>query len=135
MVASEMNTRYLVYLVLQAAAAPSSEHLALGPMLQLAAWQALVVAAWCGGAALGSFSIARLSGMRHALQRTPECDCMGAPGNMAAIMEVNESMRKSFLQFEPAPRRGEPEVQSRTMPLFLEDCMLGNQTFGVYEVI
>ena len=29
---------------------------------------------------------------------------------MAAIMEVSESMRKSFLQFEPAPRRGEPEV-------------------------
>ena len=34
-----------------------------------------------------------------------------AAGNMAAIMEVSESMRKSFLQFEPAPRRGEPEVQ------------------------
>ncbi len=32
-------------------------------------------------------------------------------GNMAAIMEVNESMRKSFLQFEPAPRRGEPEAR------------------------
>lgn len=31
-------------------------------------------------------------------------------GNMAAIMEVNESMNKKFLQFEPAPRRGEPEV-------------------------
>ena len=29
---------------------------------------------------------------------------------MAAIMEVDEQMRKSFLQFEPAPRRGEPEV-------------------------
>ncbi len=26
-------------------------------------------------------------------------------------MEVNESMRKSFLQFEPAPRRGEPEAR------------------------
>ena len=34
-------------------------------------------------------------------------------GNMAAIMEVNESMRKSFLQFEPAPRRGEPEARPR----------------------
>ena len=32
-------------------------------------------------------------------------------GNMAAIMEVSEQMRKSFLQFEPAPRRGEPEVR------------------------
>ena len=31
-------------------------------------------------------------------------------GNMAAIMEVNETMNKKFLQFEPAPRRGEPEV-------------------------
>ena len=29
---------------------------------------------------------------------------------MAAILEVNESMKKNFLQFEPAPRRGEPEV-------------------------
>ena len=35
-----------------------------------------------------------------------------AAGNMAAIMEVNESMKKSFLQFEPAPRRGEPEVRA-----------------------
>ena len=31
-------------------------------------------------------------------------------GNMAAIMEVSETMKKNFLQFEPAPRRGEPEV-------------------------
>jgi len=30
---------------------------------------------------------------------------------MAAIMEVSETMRKGFLQFEPAPRRGEPEVR------------------------
>lgn len=30
---------------------------------------------------------------------------------MAAIMEVNETMNKKFLQFEPAPRRGEPEVR------------------------
>ena len=36
-----------------------------------------------------------------------------AAGNMAAIMEVNESMKKSFLQFEPAPRRGEPEVRAK----------------------
>ena len=33
-----------------------------------------------------------------------------AAGNMAAIMEVDEQMRKNFLQFEPAPRRGEPDV-------------------------
>lgn len=26
-------------------------------------------------------------------------------------MEVDEGMRKNFLQFEPAPRRGEPEVR------------------------
>ena len=31
---------------------------------------------------------------------------------MAAIMEVNETMSKKFLQFEPAPRRGEPEVRA-----------------------
>ena len=37
-------------------------------------------------------------------------DFLVPAGNMAAIMEVSESMRKSFLQFEPAPRRGEPEV-------------------------
>ena len=37
--------------------------------------------------------------------------CFGHAGNMAAIMEVSEQMRKSFLQFEPAPRRGEPEVR------------------------
>lgn len=30
---------------------------------------------------------------------------------MAAIMEVTETMNKKFLQFEPAPRRGEPEVR------------------------
>ena len=39
-----------------------------------------------------------------------------AAGNMAAIMEVSEQMRKSFLQFEPAPRRGEPEVSICLVP-------------------
>ena len=39
-----------------------------------------------------------------------QCYVMRA-GNMAAIMEVDEGMRKNFLQFEPAPRRGEPEVR------------------------
>ena len=33
---------------------------------------------------------------------------------MAAIMEVDEGMRKNFLQFEPAPRRGEPEARHPT---------------------
>ncbi len=41
--------------------------------------------------------------------------CFGVrAGNMAAIMEVDEGMRKNFLQFEPAPRRGEPEVRRLT---------------------
>ena len=46
------------------------------------------------------------------LQQTSKLDwSMPAfAGNMAAIMEVNETMNKKFLQFEPAPRRGEPEV-------------------------
>ena len=37
--------------------------------------------------------------------------CAARAGNMAAIMEVDEGMRKNFLQFEPAPRRGEPEAR------------------------
>ena len=40
-------------------------------------------------------------------------------GNMAAIMEVDEQMRKNFLQFEPAPRRGEPEVSRRCPDYFM----------------
>jgi serine/threonine-protein phosphatase 2A catalytic subunit len=32
---------------------------------------------------------------------------------MAAIMEVDENMNKSFSQFDPAPRKGEPEVGGR----------------------
>lgn len=46
---------------------------------------------------------------------TPPCRC----GNMAAIMEVDEHMNKSFSQFDPAPRRGEPEVTRRTPDYFL----------------
>jgi hypothetical protein len=41
------------------------------------------------------------------------------PGNLAAIMEVSEGMAKSFQKFEPAPRRGEPEVSRRTPDYFL----------------
>ena len=41
-------------------------------------------------------------------------------GNMAAIMEVNETMKKNFLQFEPAPRRGEPEVR---LNIFCLHCL------------
>ena len=32
-------------------------------------------------------------------------------GNMAAILEVTEDMDKAFQKFDPAPRRGEAEVQ------------------------
>ena len=31
-------------------------------------------------------------------------------GNQASIMEVDENLDKQFLQFDPAPRRGEPHV-------------------------
>ncbi len=44
--------------------------------------------------------------------RCSRVDCLA--GNMAAIMEVDETMQKNFLQFEPAPRRGEPEVCAHT---------------------
>lgn len=40
-------------------------------------------------------------------------------GNMAAIMEVDETMQRSFLQFEPAPRQGEPDVTRKTPDYFL----------------
>jgi serine/threonine-protein phosphatase 2A catalytic subunit len=40
-------------------------------------------------------------------------------GNMAAIMEVGEGMTKEFSQFDPAPRKGEPEVTRRTPDYFL----------------
>ena len=40
-------------------------------------------------------------------------------GNQAAIMEVDESLNKSFLQFDPAPRRGEPHANRRTPDYFL----------------
>jgi len=40
-------------------------------------------------------------------------------GNMAAIMEVDEMMNHSFSQFDPAPRKGEPEVTRRTPDYFL----------------
>lgn len=34
-------------------------------------------------------------------------------GNQAAIMEVDEYLNRSFLQFDPAPRRGEPVLSKR----------------------
>ena len=40
-------------------------------------------------------------------------------GNQAAIMEVDEYMNKNFLQFDPAPRRGETLVTRRAPEYFL----------------
>ena len=40
-------------------------------------------------------------------------------GNQASIMEVDERMESSFTSFEPAPRKGEPEVTRRTPDYFL----------------
>lgn len=40
-------------------------------------------------------------------------------GNQAAIMECDEYLKKSFLQFDPAPRRGEPLVTRRAPDYFL----------------
>jgi hypothetical protein len=34
-------------------------------------------------------------------------------GNLAAIMEVSDDMSRTFQKFEPAPRRGEPEVRGQ----------------------
>jgi len=40
-------------------------------------------------------------------------------GNTAAIMELDEKMNHQFLQFDPAPRKGEPDVTRRTPDYFL----------------
>ena len=40
-------------------------------------------------------------------------------GNHAAIMELDDALKYSFLQFDPAPRRGEPHVTRRTPDYFL----------------
>jgi serine/threonine-protein phosphatase 2A catalytic subunit len=40
-------------------------------------------------------------------------------GNQAAIMEIDEKLKYTFLQFDPAPRRGEPHVTKRTPDYFL----------------
>ncbi|CAG0886642.1 unnamed protein product [Darwinula stevensoni] len=40
-------------------------------------------------------------------------------GNQAAIMELDDTLHYSFLQFDPAPRRGEPHVTRRTPDYFL----------------
>ncbi|RWV88866.1 hypothetical protein GW17_00049020 [Ensete ventricosum] len=40
-------------------------------------------------------------------------------GNMASICEVDDCKEHTFIQFEPAPRRGEPDVSRRTPDYFL----------------
>uniref|UniRef100_A0A2N9FPA7 protein-serine/threonine phosphatase n=1 Tax=Fagus sylvatica TaxID=28930 RepID=A0A2N9FPA7_FAGSY len=40
-------------------------------------------------------------------------------GNMASILEVDDCKSHTFIQFEPAPRRGEPDVTRRTPDYFL----------------
>jgi serine/threonine-protein phosphatase 2A catalytic subunit len=40
-------------------------------------------------------------------------------GNQAGIMEIDENMKFIFLQFDPAPRRGEPHVTRKTPDYFL----------------
>uniref|UniRef100_A0A2K5CT64 protein-serine/threonine phosphatase n=1 Tax=Aotus nancymaae TaxID=37293 RepID=A0A2K5CT64_AOTNA len=40
-------------------------------------------------------------------------------GKQAAIMELDDTLKYSFLQFDPAPRRGEPQVTRRTPDYFL----------------
>ncbi|KAB5565202.1 hypothetical protein DKX38_005256 [Salix brachista] len=40
-------------------------------------------------------------------------------GNMASILEVDDCKGHTFIQFEPAPRRGEPDVTRRTPDYFL----------------
>lgn len=40
-------------------------------------------------------------------------------GNQAAIMELDDNLKYTFLQFDPAPRRGEPHVTRRTPDYFL----------------
>ncbi|RWR87999.1 serine/threonine-protein phosphatase PP2A-1 catalytic subunit-like protein [Cinnamomum micranthum f. kanehirae] len=42
-------------------------------------------------------------------------------GNMAAILEIGESMDQNFLQFDPAPRQIEPDTTRRTPDYFLYD--------------
>jgi len=53
------------------------------------------------------------------------CTIFSAPnycyrcGNQASIMEVDEKLNNFIQQFEPAPRRGEPNVTKRTPDYFL----------------
>ena len=40
-------------------------------------------------------------------------------GNQAAIMEIDEHLKYTFLQFDPAPRRGGPQISRRSPDYFL----------------
>jgi len=40
-------------------------------------------------------------------------------GNKASILEIDDSLTQNILQFDPAPRRGEPHVTRRTPEYFL----------------
>lgn len=40
-------------------------------------------------------------------------------GNQAGILEVDEKMHYTFIQFDPAPRRGEPHIAQRMPDYFL----------------
>ncbi|CAG0918482.1 unnamed protein product [Notodromas monacha] len=50
-------------------------------------------------------------------------------GNQAAIMELDDCLKYSFLQFDPAPRRGEPHVTRRTPDYFFIDGIRLNLSF------
>eukprot|EP00919_Chromeraceae_sp_WS-2016_P054759 GHVR01130204.1.p1 GENE.GHVR01130204.1~~GHVR01130204.1.p1 ORF type:complete len:116 (+),score=22.58 GHVR01130204.1:700-1047(+) len=40
-------------------------------------------------------------------------------GNQAALMELDDTCKPEFQQFDPAPRRGEPMITRRTAEYFL----------------
>jgi len=40
-------------------------------------------------------------------------------GNQAALMELDDGLKYTFLQFDPAPRRGEPLVTRRIPDYFM----------------
>ncbi|KAG0338426.1 hypothetical protein BG004_007243, partial [Podila humilis] len=46
-------------------------------------------------------------------------------GNQAAIMEIDEHLKYTFLQFDPAPRRGEPHVSRHVPDYFLTGASSG----------
>ena len=88
------------------------------------------VAPWvgvCGAMPLASTNIASVAGLKYIVrahqlvmegynwcQEKNVVTVFSAPnycyrcGNQAAILEIDEHLRYTFLQFDPAPRRGEP---------------------------